>query len=273
MASLTYLLPRIIRHFMPDDAVRWLLRRRFIIKPGLETASPEDAIQQYRAALEDDHLVLDGKRILILGYGGRFAVGCGLLEAGAKQVILSDPFAPPDEQANALLLPRYSQYLERVGEQINPLPGFLQVLQQDIREAKIEPVNLVLSNSVFEHVAEVEETVKALQPLIRPDGAQLHFIDLRDHYFKYPFEMLTFSKKTWKNWLNPTSNLNRLRLVDYERIFQKYFEMVYITVRDSQKDEWEKARARILPEFISGDVEKDAAAIIRVAARRPRVNG
>jgi hypothetical protein len=270
MPNFRYLFPRIIRHFMPDDVVRWLLRHRFIIKPGLETSSPDDAIRQYSTALAENHISLVGKRILILGYGGRFAVGCGLLTAGAESVILSDPFAAPDDHANGFLLPQYANYLVRQGSQIVPIPDFIQLIQKDIRQAQITPVDLVLTNSVFEHIADVEDTVKGLAPLTRPDGAHLHFIDLRDHYFKYPFEMLIFPKKTWKSWLNPTSNLNRLRLMDYERIFQKYFEVVNISVQSSQKEEWEKASPRVLPEFISSNVEKDAATIIQVVARRPR---
>jgi SAM-dependent methyltransferase len=264
MSKLRYLVPRIIRHFMPDSVARWLLKHRFFIHPGLETSSPEDAVREYQIALQENHMAIEGKRILILGYGGRFAVSCELLRQGAKSVILTDPFAPPDDHANAFLLARYSDYLEQEGSRILPRPGFIHLLQGDIRNLEFEAVDLVLSNSVFEHVDDVEGIAKALARLTRPDGAQLHFIDLRDHYFKYPFEMLTFPEKIWKNWLNPTSNLNRFRLADYERIFQKYYEGVNILIRSSQLEEWERAIPCIRPEFISGKKEMDAATLIRV---------
>ena len=56
-------------------------------------------------------------------------------------------------------------------------------------------VDLVLSNSVLEHVQDVDATIKALAALTDSNGMQIHFIDLRDHYFKYPFEMLCYSDK------------------------------------------------------------------------------
>ena len=84
-------------------------------------------------------------------------------------------------------------------------------------------MDLVLSTSVYEHLDDVDGITQALAKLTAPDGAQLHFVDLRDHYFKYPFEMLKFSEAVWRNFLNPTSNLNRFRLPDYRRIFEKLF--------------------------------------------------
>jgi hypothetical protein len=34
--------------------------------------------------------------------------------------------------------------------------------------------------------------------LTRPDGLHLHFVDLRDHFLKYPFEVLCYSEGVWK---------------------------------------------------------------------------
>jgi hypothetical protein len=56
---------------------------------------------------------------------------------------------------------------------------------------------------------------------------------MRDHFFKYPFEMRCYSEKSWRRFLNPGSNLNRLRVWDYVRLFSSRFSRVIIHVRYS----------------------------------------
>ena len=113
----------------------------------------------------------------------------------------------------------------------------MTLLESDIREIqsseKVEPVDIVLSSSVYEHLDDVEGITRALAGLTKPDGIQIHFVDLRDHFFKYPFEMLRFSESAWRNWLNPSSNHNRYRLWDYRRVFESCFEQVEIEVLDA----------------------------------------
>jgi hypothetical protein len=98
---------------------------------------------------------------------------------------------------------------------------------------------------------------------------QVHFVDLRDHYFKYPFEMLTFSASVWRIFLNPTSNLNRFRLGDYRKVFDAYFQTTDILVLDRQEAEFNARRSRIRPEFLSGDVSVDSVTLIQILARSP----
>jgi hypothetical protein len=270
---ISYILPRLVRHFLPDGAVRFLLRRRLVIRPGLETTDPQQAFSHYLQALQHAGISLQGKRVLVLGYGGRFAVGCALLEAGAGQVLLVDPFAPPDHRANQHLLPHFSRYVMQSGEQVIPYSSQLRLLPEDIRSlaGRLEKVDVVLSNSVFEHLDDVEGITHALAQCTQPHGFHLHFIDLRDHFFRYPFEMLTFSEKTWKNWLNPTSNLNRLRLGHYRQAFERCFQQVNITILAKDLQAWEKASRRVRKEFISGDMDEDAAVQLQVTLSTPLI--
>jgi hypothetical protein len=184
-------------------------------------------------------------------------------------VVLCDKFAPPDDARNRLLLPEYAQYLAEEGGKVHPLPEFITLLQVDIREAQEAGVDNVLTSSVYEHLDDVEGITRALARLTRPGGMHLHYVDLRDHYFKYPFEMLTYSKQSWQKWLNPTSNLNRYRIPDYRRAFEQSFERVEIQVLDSDPAAYEKVRKRIRPEFASGDLQLDTATLIRVMAFNP----
>ncbi len=82
--------------------------------------------------------------------------------------------------------------------------------------------------------------------------------------------MLCYSERTWRAWLNPTSNHNRYRLRDYRRVFEQYFAAVEIDVRERDEAAFEAARGRIRPEFLSGNAREDSVTLIVVRASQPR---
>ena len=269
--NLPYLIPRLARHFLPEKAVRFLLLRSLVIHPGLETLDPQAAVQRYVDLLAERNDPLPGKRVMVFGYGGRFDIGVGLLEAGAASVVLCERFAPPDDAHNRLLLPRYADFLTLEQGRVRPRGDRMTLLEGDIRlvqPADIPFVDLIISNSVFEHVDDVEGIAKALASLTRPGGLNIHFVDLRDHFFKYPFEMLRYSKSTWYGWLNPSSNHNRYRLWDYRRAFEAAFGKVELTVIERDEEAFQKVLPGIRPEFRSGDLAEDSVTLIRVIAAR-----
>jgi len=171
------------------------------------------------------------------------------------------------------LLPKYSDYLLVENDEVTPRPEHITLRHGDIRDAKfqadIPAVDLVLSTSVYEHLADVDGITSALAKLTAPHGVHLHFVDLRDHYFKYPFEMLAYSEAAWKNFLNPTSNLNRYRVPSYQRIFENYFEQVKINILARQEDEFKQASHRIRSEFLTGDLSIDSTTLIQLFAETP----
>jgi len=272
--NLKYLIPRLARHFLPEKIVRFLLLRGWIIRPGIETQSPETAAERYRLELEGEKVRIEGKTILIFGYGGRFALGVALLRAGAAHVILSDKYAPLDDAHNLGLLPIYDDYLQEEDGRVVPRPEWISLTKDDIRSvakrSEIPRVDIVLSSSVYEHLAEVEEITESLAMLTKPEGIHLHYVDLRDHFFKYPFEMLCYSEKIWYSWLNPSSNHNRFRVWDYRKVFERHFADVNLVVTERDQTAFDNALPRILPEFISGNLSDDSVTLIKVIARQPR---
>ena len=272
--NLPYLLPRVVRHFLPERLTRFLLLRSFIIRPGLETTDPQVAVGRYVDLLNGRRQSFEGKRVLVFGYGGRFDIGIGLLESGAGHVVLFEKFAPPDDAHNAALLEKSPAHLFLDEGRTRPRPERMTLLQADIRDVLVAdnfpPFDVVVSSSVYEHLDDVDGITRALASLTKPDGIQIHFIDLRDHFFKYPFEMLSYSEKVWFGWLNPTSHHNRFRLWDYRRVFEKYFKNVEIGILERDEIAFAKARPRIRPEFISGNIRDDSVTLIRVLASRPR---
>lgn len=268
--NLTYVLPRVIRHFLPEKVTRALLLRGLIIRPGLETRAPEEAAVRYERELNEMGVNLMNKRIFVFGYGGRFALACNLLKLGAGHVTLCEYSHQPDERANALLLPEFGRYLTHSMGKTLPKDEWITLLQGDIRELVHDPINhksdIVLSTSVFEHLTDPAGILDALVKLTAVGGTHLHYIDLRDHFFKYPFEMLTYPEKTWASWLNPTSHLNRWRLPAYRKIFEDRFKHADVLVFESKPDEWAAIEDRVLPEFKTGDPQVDSVTQIRVTA-------
>jgi hypothetical protein len=268
--NLRYIILRLIRRFLPERLTRFLLRRGLVIRPGLETREPASAVARYHATLEARGETLNGKRVLVFGYGGNFAVGAELLRAGASHVVLLDRFAPPDDRRNRELVRVYSDYFILQNDQVKTVDAFLTLLHEDVKQVKVsEKFDLVLSASVYEHLDDVDGLTAALAALTTPNGIHVHYVDLRDHYFRLPFEMLKFSERTWKRWLNPTSNLNRFRLRDYQRVFDSRFADVQIKVLAREPEAFARARSRIRPEFLSGDEAHDAVTLIEVVAFRP----
>jgi SAM-dependent methyltransferase len=268
--NLRYLLLRFVRHFLPESITRFLLRRGLIIRPGLETREPASAVTRYRDALETRGASLTGKRVLVFGYGGNFAVGAELLRAGARHVVLLDRFAPPDDRRNRELVRAYPDYFSLRGEQVVTNEAFITLIHDDVKNVRTEKFDLVLSSSVYEHLDDVDGLTKALAALTAPGGIHIHYVDLRDHYFNLPFEMLKFSEQTWKKWLNPTSNLNRFRLRDYQRVFEAYFSKVEINVLAREPETFARARRNIRPEFLTGDDAHDTVTLIEVIASQPK---
>jgi SAM-dependent methyltransferase len=267
--NLPYLIPRLIRHFLPEKLVRALLLRNIIIQPGLETNNPFAAIQRYVDVLSKWGRSFQGKRVLIFGYGGRFDIGFGILKEGAAHVILCDKYAPPDEAHNHRMFAAEEKYFFVEREGLRPRPELMTLLEADIREVQMETVDIVISSSVYEHLDDVEGITQALARLTNPDGIQIHYVDLRDHFFKYPFEMLRFSETIWYRWLNPSSNHNRYRLWDYRRAFQPCFEQVEIEILTREGEAFLKVLPHLRPEFVSGNIEEDAVGLIQVVASKP----
>ena len=271
--NLSYIIPRIVRHFLPEKLVRALLLRGWVIQPGLETSDPKAAVQRYHDVLFEKEFSLEGKRVLVFGYGGRFDIGVGFLRAGATHVVLCDKFAPPDEIHNWQLFSMEPRYFSLTTNQTRPRPEWMTLSQTDIRDVGIrgefEPVDVVVSNSVYEHLDDVEGITRALAALTNPNGLQVHFVDLRDHFFKYPFEMLRFSDKVWYQWLNPSSNHNRYRLWNYRRAFGAFFNNVEIQILSRDKAAFLQIRPFILPKFLNGNIEEENVTTIRVVATKP----
>lgn len=269
--NLAYLIPRIIRHFMPEQLADWMKKRHFVIKAGVETMDPQVAVDHYLDYFAQAGIDFQKKSVMIFGYGGNVQIGCEFLRRGAGRVILCERQSLPYPKLTLELARKHPDYFVVTAGDIQPSSDRLAIVHEDIRvsaqQHTIEPVDLVLSRSVYEHLEDVENITRALAALTAKNGKQIHFIDLRDHYFQYPFEMLTFSSTVWKKWLNPSSNLNRFRIADYRAVFEKWFSFVKIDVVESEPGAFSRAKDRIKQNFLSGNDKNDSATLITIIVK------
>ena len=244
-----------------------------MISASTETKQPDLAARRY-----ENYLTLCGKdsvencAVMVFGYGDYFGIAIELLQRGAAHVYLCDKYTTPDNKRNVKLYETNPEYVWKENGDILPNPEYITLIQDDIQayvqNAGNLETDLVLSSGVLEHVDQVEETISALARITTPDGIHIHFVDLRDHYFKYPFQMLVYSKETWERFLK-ANNLNRLRLKDYERIFNQHFGNVQCKILNNDLDSYLKIKEKIRPEFITGDDQIDSAAHIIIMASKP----
>jgi SAM-dependent methyltransferase len=254
MVPLEYWLLRSIRRSLPEGFIDFIHDRGIFRTPGEETHRPKKTARWYGECAQARGQALDGKTVCVVGFGGSFGVGVHLLELGARRVILLR-----------------DKYFTVSGDSWTPDPNRLVVLRGHLEPyAQDHPgtADFVVSRAVFEHVDNVDSLVRACFLLTKPGGLNFHLVDLRDHFFKYPFEMLSYSATTWRRWLNASNNLNRLRLPDYERIFGRVFGSAEIEVLTRLHEEFRRARPRVRSEFLTGDEDVDAAARILVTAAR-----
>lgn len=273
MIPLDYLVLRLLRRAAPAPLMRRAMRLRLGVVSGMETRLPEEAAQRYVDALAAVRRSLQGASVLVFGYGGSFGLPVALLRRGARHVVLCDPYAVSDRPANRALAAQAAPYLRLLDGEAVPDPAWITLVEQDVRQYAAsgrQAVELVLSSSVFEHLEDPEAATAALAQVTAESGYHLHLIDLRDHFFKYPFEMLCHSEAAWRRFLNPTSHLNRYRVGQYEAVFRRHFGEVRWEALSRDPQAFDRAKARIRPEYLTGDENLDAVTRIVVHAGMPR---
>jgi SAM-dependent methyltransferase len=187
-------------------------------------------------------------------------------------MVLLDPYARINHEMNLPLAQGDSQFLSIQKGQVVPNPEYITIIQDLNKEYHLEkrdPVDLVFSSSVLEHVSQPQEIIHDLSRATHPEGNHIHFVDLRDHFFKHPFEMLCHSEVVWSRFLNPSSNLNRLRAWDFEEIFRQNFQVVELEIFEKELVKFRKAKPRIRPEYMSGNEDTDCAARVLIKASCP----
>ena len=205
-----YLIPRLARRFTPERlAVRLLSKRSLPVEKLYEVNTR--AYFRGLELTEGENPFVNGTAPVILeaGTGVYNPASAPLLRAGASKIILLEPY-----QADAIDVDRFRERagafltladedeafpLPRVEEPGDPLDRveFSGRLWEDTGLPD-DAVDFVFSISVLEHLRNPEAVLDETRRILRPGGWLISTVDMRDHYFKYPWEMLKYSERQWR---------------------------------------------------------------------------
>ena len=232
----TYLIPRLARRFMPEWlAVRLLSKRSLPVERLYET----NTRPYFRglALTEGDNPFVNGAAPVILeaGTGVYNPASVPLLWAGASKIILLEPYLADTidwarfrERANTFLTLAGEDDafpFPRVEEPGDPLERveFSEYLWEDTGLPD-DAVDLVFSISVLEHLRNPEGVLDETRRILRPGGWFISTVDMRDHYFKYPWEMLKYSERQWRLLTTQhggSGYLNRWRIHNWRQALEE----------------------------------------------------
>jgi SAM-dependent methyltransferase len=127
--------------------------------------------------------------------------------------------------------------------------------------------DVIVSNSVLEHVSDPAALFRQCARVLAPGGFMLHRVDYRDHFFKYPFHFLTFSREFWDNVLNP-GDLPRLRLDDHLALLTRAGFAVSVVERETAPAQLAAVAPFLAPEFASRHRDMLATTIAALYCRK-----
>jgi len=222
-SNLEYIPLRIIRKFLFTE--KFLTKfSQFIpyYQTNINQSNPSLIVDNYAKFL-DKNITLNQLRILEIGAGATNSTGYEMVARQWGQVILFEPYAEFNEYTDTKLFDKYFHYNPFIKENVKRVDTLSKVEDNSI--------DLVLSSSVLEHVLDPEKLFLDLTRVSKKEGVMLHLIDYRDHFFKYPYHFLQFSKKSWNRFLNP-GDLPGWRLSDHLKIFKKLgFSVTFLEKR------------------------------------------
>lgn len=175
---------------------------------------------------------LNGVSLLEIGAGATNGLAYGLVEKGAKEVVVYEPFIEYDEKWDKNIMGKILVDISTRSE----LVGRVRRTTSLESLAKEKKFDIVISNHVLEHVSKPRDLFIEIDKFLARDSVQVHFVGYIDHFFKYPYHMLLFSREMWNKWLDP-GNLSGWRLYDHLAIIHGLgYE---VSVEDIQKEERE----------------------------------
>jgi len=281
MTNPAYILLRLLRRSTPHFLARRLLSNDFLPPENLVNGAKE-----YLSSASDLDISIKDMVVAEIGPGAYNPASISFLTRGADKVILVEPYA---EIKDVEYLRKRIRFMF---EKVCPFPdqmvsinsfldgagykGKVKAVKGHAEATSLpnESVDIVVSRSVLEHITNPAAAIKEQARILKKGGFFFHYIDLRDHIFRWPFEMLTFSKATWENMLtNPKNGAgyqNRLRSDDWLLLFSavKEFSDLKINVVTTEQNALKRVAQRLDKEFLNKDPEILTAAIIVISGRK-----
>lgn len=252
-SNCVYVAARVARRCLPTTLPLWLRRALPFLDGNLGASNGAGVVGLYRKHLGARRPGWPAGLIVLEAGVGATNGSCYELAAhGARRVFALEPYVALDAARDAAQLraaAREGRPAEQIASSVERLRGAPPELAGR--------VDCILSNSVLEHVADAEGFARDMARLLAPDGFMLHIVDYRDHFFRYPYHFLQWSRVAWERWLNP-GDLPRWRLRDHCAAFERVGLRVEIILAQPVPGAFERVRAAVHPEF-AGYTETELA--------------
>ncbi len=243
LSDIEYLALRFIRKFF--FTTQLLIKIGKLIpyyKTNIGFAEPEKIATEYIKYCQEESIDIEKKNILEIGTGAINSIAyemCGRINV--NKYYSFEPFIRFDETKD-------HQYLSiATTKYCKDFPAFHQRINS-LHCLKEKSIDVIFSHSVLEHVNDLEQLIMDLKKYIKPNGTMIHVVDYRDHFFKYPFHFLLYSKKTWNKYLNP-GDLPRWRISDHVNHFKKQGFNTLVLHQEFNEQKFNKIKSRIHSEF------------------------
>lgn len=268
LSNLEYVALRLIRRFLfPETFLlrfgHWFPYYR-VNHNQLDSAT---IAGRYLALLAQMERTIEQATVLEIGAGSTNSTAYSLAaRTSVRRIFAHEPYVNLRPDLDSRFLAQSASSSVRSAAQLRQVVTRLT----DTSEIPAQSVDLILSHSVLEHVSEPDALFTELRRLLKPGGAMLHIVDYRDHFFKYPYHFLQFSRWTWNHLLNP-GDLPRWRLGDHLKMIRQA-GFAPTVLESTQDDEaFGMIRSRIAQEFDLADphLAVQTAAIFLVRDAHP----
>jgi SAM-dependent methyltransferase len=247
-SNLEYIALRLVRRFFFPADLQRVGRYLPFYRTNLAEVSPEKVCELYSSSLAQVSRSVEGNRIVEVGSGSTNGAGYALVCSGASRVWCIEPYVALDPMLDASLLAKVArQYrlgADSVGAAVRRCAALANV--------GAGQADLILSHSVLEHLTEPAAEFSQMKHCLSKQGAMLHIVDYRDHFFKYPLHFLQFSQKTWQRFLNP-GDLPRWRLGDHLTALEQAGFSVRVLHQEEDPHAFERIRPHISNDFDADD--------------------
>ena len=216
-SKIEYVLLRLLRrHFFSNDFLeRFGAFIPYYLK-NCNQSDPRHVVDKYEPCAKKNGFPLNGKIVLEIGPGVTNSTAYELSARGCAQVYAYEPYAKFNLEADKR---QFIGICQRYNTPQNEICSKVKRVQK-LEGVEDGTIDLVFSHSVLEHVNDPEWLLKILYRKLNSHGIMIHQVDYRDHFFKYPYHILLFSKNIWRRWLNP-GDLPGWRLKDHLSMFDE----------------------------------------------------
>ena len=183
----------------------------------------------------------NGKRVLEVGPGDSLGTGLLCISRGAASYCAVDRFAVgmdfdfERQVFGKLFEAMNSEQQENCTEIIDHLKTHGTFLENQIEYRNNLPIekapnipgfglfDVIFSNAVLEHVADLPGTIRAFSKLLSPKGVMQHDVDLRSHqtYEKHPLQFLEYPQWLWRLMSSHNGEPNRIRVPQYLELLEE----------------------------------------------------